>query len=52
MALRAAPLREIVIQAVFQGVLSAIVALICYTRAVMSPVWRFVPRHCEAGDKG
>jgi drug/metabolite transporter (DMT)-like permease len=29
-----APWREIVIQAVFQGVLSAIVALLCYTRAV------------------
>jgi drug/metabolite transporter (DMT)-like permease len=30
----AAPWREIVIQAVFQGVLSAIVALLFYTRAV------------------
>jgi len=29
-----APWREIVIQAVFQGVLSAVVALLCYTRAV------------------
>jgi drug/metabolite transporter (DMT)-like permease len=29
-----APLREIVIQAVFQGVLSAVVALLLYTRAV------------------
>ncbi len=33
-ALHAAPWREILIQGVFQGVLSAIVALICYTRAV------------------
>ena len=32
--LAAAPWREIVIQAVFQGVLSAIVALLLYTRAV------------------
>jgi drug/metabolite transporter (DMT)-like permease len=32
--LAAAPWREIVIQAVFQGVLSAIVALLFYTRAV------------------
>lgn len=33
-ALAAAPWREIAIQAVFQGVLSAIVALLLYTRAV------------------
>ena len=33
-ALTAAPWREIVIQSVFQGVLSAIVALLLYTRAV------------------
>jgi drug/metabolite transporter (DMT)-like permease len=32
--LAAAPWREIVIQAVFQGVLSAVVALLLYTRAV------------------
>jgi drug/metabolite transporter (DMT)-like permease len=32
--LNAAPWREIVIQAVFQGVLSAVVALLLYTRAV------------------
>jgi drug/metabolite transporter (DMT)-like permease len=32
--LAAAPWREIAIQAVFQGVLSAIVALLAYTRAV------------------
>jgi drug/metabolite transporter (DMT)-like permease len=32
--LAAAPWQEIAIQAVFQGLLSAIVALICYTRAV------------------
>jgi drug/metabolite transporter (DMT)-like permease len=33
-ALASAPWREVVIQAVFQGVLSAIVALLLYTRAV------------------
>jgi drug/metabolite transporter (DMT)-like permease len=32
--LAAAPWREIVIQAIFQGVLSAIVALLLYTRAI------------------
>jgi drug/metabolite transporter (DMT)-like permease len=33
-ALAAAPWRDIVVQAVFQGVLSAVVALLLYTRAV------------------
>ena len=33
-ALAAAPWREIIIQSVFQGVLSAVVALLLYTRAV------------------
>jgi drug/metabolite transporter (DMT)-like permease len=33
-SIAAAPWSEILIQAVFQGVLSAVVALICYTRAV------------------
>jgi drug/metabolite transporter (DMT)-like permease len=29
-----APLREILVQGIFQGILSAIVALLCFTRAV------------------